>query len=292
VSNFGSKTCEWYRDLLKAAGKSGRYHLRDEVAVMLAYRHGLRASELVGLQWAQIDLKGATIVIRRAKGGMTTEHPLRSIELRLLGKLHREYPESAYVLMSERGTPWSSRPSVTRCSPRRASRIFSETSRCLASSRRRMQPRVKAIAEIDLLVEAQAAVWARPGLLGLLQEVTSDGDGAAISEAAERPFTSRARDSRCADVHEAGEDNEGCRCDPCVTRSRSPYGYARGKDRHHDPVVPPRPNIEILPQRHAVRLCDRRLRRAAKWLTEWAAPASSACVLRECAFAAIARDRL
>jgi integrase len=93
--------------LLKAARKSGRYHLRDEVAVMLAYRHGLRASELVGLQWSQIDLKGATIVIRRAKGGMTTEHPLRSIELRLLGKLRKEYPEAAYVLMSERGAPWS-----------------------------------------------------------------------------------------------------------------------------------------------------------------------------------------
>jgi integrase len=93
--------------LLKAAHKSGRYRLRDEVAVMLAYRHGLRATELVGLQWSQIDMKGATIVIRRAKGGMTTEHPLRSIELRLLGKLRKESPDSVYVLMTERGTPWT-----------------------------------------------------------------------------------------------------------------------------------------------------------------------------------------
>ena len=93
--------------LLKAAHRSGRYRLRDEVAVMLAYRHGLRATELVGLQWSQVDLKGATIVIQRAKGGMNTEHPLRSIELRLLGKLRKESPDAAYVLMSERGTPWS-----------------------------------------------------------------------------------------------------------------------------------------------------------------------------------------
>jgi type 1 fimbriae regulatory protein FimB/type 1 fimbriae regulatory protein FimE len=93
--------------LLKAARHSGRYRLRDEVAVMLAYRHGLRATELVGLQWAQIDLRGATIVIRRAKGGMNTEHPLRSVELRLLGKLRKESPEAAYVLMTERGTPWT-----------------------------------------------------------------------------------------------------------------------------------------------------------------------------------------
>jgi type 1 fimbriae regulatory protein FimB/type 1 fimbriae regulatory protein FimE len=93
--------------LFKAARHSGRYRLRDEVAVMLAYRHGLRATELVGLQWAQIDLRGATIVIRRAKGGMNTEHPLRSVELRLLGKLRKESPEAAYVLMTERGTPWT-----------------------------------------------------------------------------------------------------------------------------------------------------------------------------------------
>jgi len=93
--------------LLKAARRSGRYRLRDEIAVLMAYRHGLRASELVNLQWSQIDLRGATITIRRAKGGMTTEHPLRRIELRLLGKLRRESREAAYVLMSERGTPWS-----------------------------------------------------------------------------------------------------------------------------------------------------------------------------------------
>jgi type 1 fimbriae regulatory protein FimB/type 1 fimbriae regulatory protein FimE len=93
--------------LLRAARKSGRYGLRDEVAVLLAYRHGLRASELVALEWSAIDFKGGTIAIRRAKGGMTTEHPLRSVELRILGKLRREQPETRYVLMSERGTPWS-----------------------------------------------------------------------------------------------------------------------------------------------------------------------------------------
>src|ERR1700684_4104163 len=93
--------------LLKAARKSGRYRLRDEVAVLLAYRHGLRATELVSLQWSQIDLRGATVTIRRAKGGLTTEHPLRSIELRLLGRLRKESPQAAYVLMSERGAPWS-----------------------------------------------------------------------------------------------------------------------------------------------------------------------------------------
>jgi integrase len=93
--------------LLKAARHSGRYRLRDEAAVLLAYRHGLRATELVALQWSQLDLRGATISINRAKGGLATQHPLRAVELRLLGKLRRESPDSNYVLMTERGTPWS-----------------------------------------------------------------------------------------------------------------------------------------------------------------------------------------
>jgi integrase len=95
--------------LLKAARHSGRYRLRDETAVLLAYRHGLRATELCSLQWSQIDLRGATITVCRAKGGFKTEHPLRSVELRLLGRLRREHPESAYVFMSEpkHGMPWS-----------------------------------------------------------------------------------------------------------------------------------------------------------------------------------------
>ena len=93
--------------LLRAARKSGRYGLRDEALVLLAYRHGLRASELVNLRWSAIDLRGQTIRICRAKGGMDTEHPLRSVELRLLGRLRRENPDSEYVFLSERGTPMS-----------------------------------------------------------------------------------------------------------------------------------------------------------------------------------------
>jgi len=91
--------------LLRAARKCGRYGLRDELAVLLAYRHGLRAIELVGLRWSQVDLRGATLTVQRAKGGFVTEHPLRSVELRLLGRLRRESPEAVYILMSERGTP-------------------------------------------------------------------------------------------------------------------------------------------------------------------------------------------
>ncbi len=93
--------------LLKAARKSGRYGLRDEALVMVCYTHGMRAAELVNLRWPAIDLQGHTISVHRAKGGMDTQHPLRAVELRLLGRLRREHPDSEYVFLSERGTPMS-----------------------------------------------------------------------------------------------------------------------------------------------------------------------------------------
>jgi type 1 fimbriae regulatory protein FimB/type 1 fimbriae regulatory protein FimE len=93
--------------LLKAAKQSGRYRLRDEAAILLAYRHGLRAEELVSLRWAHVDRKGATITIHRKKGGMPTQHPLRAVELRVLGSLRREQPDTEYVFTSERGAPWT-----------------------------------------------------------------------------------------------------------------------------------------------------------------------------------------
>ena len=42
--------------------------------ILMAYRHGLRVSELVDLRWDQIDFGRATLAVRRVKQG-TPEHP-------------------------------------------------------------------------------------------------------------------------------------------------------------------------------------------------------------------------
>jgi integrase len=60
--------------------------------LLLAFRHGLRASELCGL--------------RRAKGGATATHPLLGDELRALRALKRE-AKSPFIFVSERGAPFS-----------------------------------------------------------------------------------------------------------------------------------------------------------------------------------------
>ena len=49
--------------LVAAAGKRGRYPERDRLLVRLAYRHGLRASETVGLRWDSFDLDGGSLTI-------------------------------------------------------------------------------------------------------------------------------------------------------------------------------------------------------------------------------------
>jgi integrase len=49
---------------------------RDWAMILLAYRHGMRASEVCGLKLADIDLKAGSISIRRLKGSLPTVQPL------------------------------------------------------------------------------------------------------------------------------------------------------------------------------------------------------------------------
>lgn len=92
-------------DLMKSAGQVGRHRLRDRALILVAYRHGLRVSELVGLKWDQIDLKRAQMHINRLKNGSPATHPIEGDELRLLRRLGREYPDSSFVFTTERGGP-------------------------------------------------------------------------------------------------------------------------------------------------------------------------------------------
>jgi len=93
--------------LINAARKN-RWGHRDATMILLAYRHGLRVSELVDLRWEQVDIRTGTLHVRRVKQGTPSTHPLLGDELRVLRRLQREQePRSSFVFMSERGAPFS-----------------------------------------------------------------------------------------------------------------------------------------------------------------------------------------
>jgi integrase len=91
--------------------KGNRWGHRDAATmVLVAFRHGLRASELVDLRWDQVDLEHALLHVRRVKNGSPAAHPLTGKELRALRRLQREQElKSPFVFTTERGTPFSRR---------------------------------------------------------------------------------------------------------------------------------------------------------------------------------------
>jgi type 1 fimbriae regulatory protein FimB/type 1 fimbriae regulatory protein FimE len=93
--------------LMDCARKRGRYGPRDATMILVAYRHGLRASEVCDLQWQQIELSEGRLHVHRVKNGIPSVHPIRGDEMRALRKLRRDYPRDAHVFVSERGGPIS-----------------------------------------------------------------------------------------------------------------------------------------------------------------------------------------
>jgi type 1 fimbriae regulatory protein FimB/type 1 fimbriae regulatory protein FimE len=93
--------------LITAAGQNHYAH-RDATMILVAYRHGLRAAEVVSLQWHAIDFGRAEIHVARVKGSASSTHPLTGRELRMLRRLQREQkPKSSFVFTSERDTPFA-----------------------------------------------------------------------------------------------------------------------------------------------------------------------------------------
>ena len=93
---------------LMKATKDNRYGHRDATMILVAYRHGLRASELTDLRWEQVDFRTASLHVRRVKQGTPSTHPVLGDELRALRRLQREQShKSRFVFTSERGAPFT-----------------------------------------------------------------------------------------------------------------------------------------------------------------------------------------
>lgn len=114
--NQASRTREYLtadeveRMMVAARHTGGRLAERDALLIIMAYRHGLRASELIALRWDQIDLKAGTLHVARLKHGSPSTHPLRGPELRALRAWRREQGHATpYVFTSLRGGPMTRR---------------------------------------------------------------------------------------------------------------------------------------------------------------------------------------
>ena len=93
--------------LIAAAGENRHGH-RDATMVLVAYRHGLRAAELVTLRWDAIDFAHGRVHVHRVKGSAELVHPLSGRELRALRRLKRDQdPASPFIFTSERGAPFT-----------------------------------------------------------------------------------------------------------------------------------------------------------------------------------------
>jgi len=94
--------------LCDAARARGRWGNRDATMILMAYRHGLRVSELVALRWEQIDLQAGRMQVIRRKGSDDSVQPLSGVEIRALRRVRREQEAAArYVFLSERGAPFT-----------------------------------------------------------------------------------------------------------------------------------------------------------------------------------------
>lgn len=100
-------------DELLAVLKAARARsARDWAMILLAYRHGLRASEVCDLKLADVDLKAGSVSIRRLKGSLHTVQPLyRHKGQPLLDEvaalrawLRERHPDgSDYLFLSQKG---------------------------------------------------------------------------------------------------------------------------------------------------------------------------------------------
>jgi site-specific recombinase XerD len=99
-------------ELLILLGVARSRSSRHWAMILLAYRHGLRASEVCNLRLADVDMKSEAITVRRLKGSMLTVQPLyrhkghpaldEVAALRTWFR-HRIADGSDYVFLSQKG---------------------------------------------------------------------------------------------------------------------------------------------------------------------------------------------
>jgi len=89
--------------------KAKQHNLRNYCMLLLAYRHGLRASEVVNITVQNVDLEAANIRCERGKGSISNWQRLEKDEVKVLKAYLRKRPkcDSRYLFISIRKKPIS-----------------------------------------------------------------------------------------------------------------------------------------------------------------------------------------
>lgn len=95
---------------LIAGAKSSRNPIRNQLLILMLFRHGYRESEAIMCRRNWIDLNKAVIWIERLKKGMSRYHPIAGDEMRMLRKYLRSRADDLpWLFVSERMQPLSDR---------------------------------------------------------------------------------------------------------------------------------------------------------------------------------------
>jgi integrase/recombinase XerD len=79
---------------------------RDKAIFLVAYRHGLRASEIGLLQRVDVDVKQGRVSIHRLKGSISAVYPMQPDVLKAIRSyLRTRADESPYLFLSNRNVP-------------------------------------------------------------------------------------------------------------------------------------------------------------------------------------------
>lgn len=100
-------------ELMLAAALTTNSGKRDYCLILLAFRHGMRISEVLGLSYRDFDMGAGRINVRRLKNGFSTIHPLEVDERQAINAWSCERSgwkgadKSDLVFLSRRGTALS-----------------------------------------------------------------------------------------------------------------------------------------------------------------------------------------
>lgn len=95
------------------AARRGATGEQDYCLILLAFRHGMRISELLDLHYHDLDLREGRVNVRRLKNGFSTIHPLRFDEREAIERWSqvragwKAAAKTDALFISRRGTPLS-----------------------------------------------------------------------------------------------------------------------------------------------------------------------------------------